>query len=191
MHRIPFGRNLSSSSEDTPTPPRPVFFLQHGLLASSADWVLNLPNQSLGFLLADNGFDVWMGNVRGNYYSNGHTTHSRSNSRYWQFTWDEMAQYDLPSMIDTVLNITEQRYLYYVGHSQGTEIMFSKLASANSINGSEWDPKFSKRIRKFFALAPVSSVGHIEGLLAFIGKYFGGFIWVSALRRSAYIRLRN
>uniref|UniRef100_A0A915DQI0 Partial AB-hydrolase lipase domain-containing protein n=1 Tax=Ditylenchus dipsaci TaxID=166011 RepID=A0A915DQI0_9BILA len=154
MHRIPFGikenRTLNSSfSFDSryQSKQRPVFFLQHGLLATSADWVLNLPSQSLGFLLADAGFDVWMGN----------------------FTWDEMAEYDLPAMVSTALEITKQKSLYYIGHSQGTEIMFARLAS---------DPKFSKKINKFFALAPVSTIGHIRGLLSWIGKYLGNYIWL-------------
>ena len=53
IHRIPHGRNNSAT--------KGVVFLQHGLLCSSADFILNLPTESLGFVLADEGYDVWMG----------------------------------------------------------------------------------------------------------------------------------
>nr|CAD2191363.1 unnamed protein product [Meloidogyne enterolobii] len=159
MHRIPFGRNFNGINK------KPVIFLQHGLLASSADWITNLPYQSLGFLLADAGFDVWLGNVRGNFYSSKHKKFTRKDPKYWNFSWDEMSSKDLPAMIDKALKVSGQSKLYYVGHSQGTEIMFAQLSNGN--------PNFSKKIIKFFALAPVASVKHIKGLFAIIGKLFG------------------
>ena len=45
---------------------RPVVFLQHGLMASSADWVLSGPGHALAYQLWEAGYDVWLGNFRGN-----------------------------------------------------------------------------------------------------------------------------
>lgn len=55
MHRI---RKLNNNENEK----QPVVFLQHGLVCSSAVWLMS-PN-GLAYLLAKNGFDVWMGNFR-------------------------------------------------------------------------------------------------------------------------------
>jgi lysosomal acid lipase/cholesteryl ester hydrolase len=53
------------------------------------------------------------------------------------FSVDEMSIYDLSAMINTALEVSGQESLYYVGHSQGTQIMFARLAT---------DPAFGKKV---------------------------------------------
>ena len=48
-------------------------YLQHGLLCSSASWVTSGP-ASLGFVLSEAGYDVWLGNFRGNAYGRRHAS---------------------------------------------------------------------------------------------------------------------
>lgn len=140
MQRIPFGLSNPIRPGE---PPRPAVFLQHGFLDASHTWVINNRFESLGFVvrcagwtccfylfivlicsffsqLADAGYDVWLGNNRGNIYSNKNTHLSNDTDAFWAFSWDEFAQFDVLTQVDEVLRVNGRSNVTYIGHSQGT-----------------------------------------------------------------------
>ena len=83
-----------------------------------------------------------------------------------------MAKYDLPATIDYVLSQTNQEQLYYVGHSQGTVIGFIGFGH----------PEIGRKVKTFFALSPVATVGNITSpliKLAPFSKEFGVCRWLN------------
>ena len=133
-----------------PNPGRPVVFLQHGILASSWCWIANDPSRALGIVLHRAGYDVWLGNNRGNAFSMNHTSLPIRSKAFWNFTFNEMALFDLPAMIDTTLNITGKKNLNLIAWSQGNTQTF--IASSDSHIGK----KLSQQINLWIALSPVT-----------------------------------
>ncbi|KAL1162673.1 hypothetical protein V6Z11_A07G218800 [Gossypium hirsutum] len=84
MQRIPVGRSGGTPGN------RPPVLLQHGILMDGITWLLLPPEQSLAFVLSDNGYDVWIANSRGTKYSKGHKSLSPKDPAYWDWSWDEL-----------------------------------------------------------------------------------------------------
>mmetsp|Transcript_107843 Transcript_107843/g.348102 ORF Transcript_107843/g.348102 Transcript_107843/m.348102 type:complete len:484 (+) Transcript_107843:23-1474(+) len=147
LFRIPYGRKGPGDKRCR----RPPVLLQHGIFDTSIAWVANDPHQSLGFILADLGYDVWLGNNRGNSYSQHHRILSMHEPAFWAYSYDQMAAYDLPAMVDFILQSSGAKSLAYVGHSEGSTQAFARLSQGD---------EYSKKISVMVGLAPVAYLRH-------------------------------
>lgn len=123
---------------------------QHGYEDSSFCWIVNKEN-SPAFLLAQKGYDVWMGNNRGNKFSRFHKyLDPDTDPEYWDFSFEEMGMLDDKAVIQHIKEVTGNKKVAYIGLSQGTTQMFYALAQ-----DSDW---FKEHMSIFVALAPVTKL---------------------------------
>ncbi|KAF7071859.1 hypothetical protein CFC21_077093 [Triticum aestivum] len=145
LQHIPHGKN------GVPDNTGPPVFLQHGLFQGGDTWFINSAEQSLGYILADNGFDVWIGNVRGTRWSKGHSTFTVHDKLFWDWSWQELAEYDLLAMLSYVYTVRQSKILY-VGHSQGTIMGLAAFTL----------PEITKMISAAALLCPISYLDHVS-----------------------------
>nr|CAD7203434.1 unnamed protein product [Timema douglasi] len=101
----------------------------------------------LGYSLYDAGYDVWLGNSRGNYYSRKHVNMTKSDPKFWDFSWHDMGVHDIPAVIDYILDHTGHKDLFFIGHSMGCAMFFVGMAAK---------PRYNDKIRVMFGLGPAS-----------------------------------
>lgn len=77
-----------------------------------------------------------------------------------------MGNYDLPAMIDHVLEKTGAKKVTYVAHSQGTTQFFVMGALR---------PEYNDKISVFSALAPVAFLNGTEGAIHIMSKFSSEF----------------
>ncbi|KAI3844701.1 hypothetical protein MKX03_023339 [Papaver bracteatum] len=118
MQRIPVGKSGETSGV------RPLVLLQHGVLMDGITWLLNTPDQSLAYILADNGLPI---RVAQNLAVDTHR------SPYWDWTWDQLVQYELPATFHYVHDQTNQK-IHYVGHSLAVTDLLKAYCKDPTIN---------------------------------------------------------
>lgn len=117
---------------------------------------------------------------------------------FWDFTFNEMALYDLPAAFRYINRITHRK-IHYIGHSQGTLIMF--IALAEKVKGVE------DLLLSYNAFGPVAYVKHqssplLNGMaktpllkLLYVKndglslRMFAGFSWKMMLACNSWERL--
>ena len=91
--------------------------MQHGIVDDGGTWLYQEKDQSLALQLVEMGYDVWIANSRGTVYSNVHLDYTVDDREFWDFTFHEMGQYDLPANLKFVLKKTGADQVIYIGHS--------------------------------------------------------------------------
>ena len=191
MHRIVVPAN------EPPDKYRPVL-IQHGLLGSSADFVINSvggridddDNRNLAFYLAKNGFDVWMGNVRGNYYSRNHTEYNPDKGELMlMIFWSNLIKSDRiwsNQFPETNRNSDKNFWRFsfdehaledlpaLVGHVQkmtnSSEISYVGFSQGTltMFELLSMESQVNQMVKPFIALAPVTKVTHTKSPLKYL-----------------------
>ncbi|XP_022912353.2 lysosomal acid lipase/cholesteryl ester hydrolase-like [Onthophagus taurus] len=151
---------------------KPVVLLMHGIFGDSSEFVIN-SESSIAYLLADRGFDVFLGNFRGVRNSDDH--HSRLNGHkdraFWDYCFDDMGVKDLPSIINKVLGVSGQQKLYYIGFNQANSAVYVLLSQK---------PEYNNKIEKIVALAPLVYMENSKNpMMQIISENYQSSAWVS------------
>ena len=84
------GERLSTRPENRDKPP---LLMQHGASGNGHGWIGGLTGALIPGKLAEQGYDVWLGNNRGTMYSNVHKNDGQPGwtlKDHWNFSWADM-----------------------------------------------------------------------------------------------------
>ncbi|XP_073958280.1 lipase 3-like [Choristoneura fumiferana] len=149
-------RMKSHDKSVKPVKKHPVLLL-HGMWQSSDRFVEQGRARGIAFKLQDLGYDVWLGNSRGNKYSRLHLYLEPDlygeKYRFFNYSFEEIGLYDLPATVDYILEETESEQLHFIGHSQGA----TAFIVLNSLL-----PKYNAKFVGGHLLAPIGYQNHFS-----------------------------
>ncbi|XP_047505093.1 lipase 1-like [Pieris napi] len=148
-----------------------IVFLMHGIISSADDWISGGVESGLAYLLAQLGYDVWMGNARGNKHSRSNIYMDPSEKKFWDFSFHEIGMIDVPTMIDFVLEKTNKSSLIYIGHSQGTTAFFIMCSLR---------PEYNKKITLMISLSPIAWLSHMKSPVKTLKLFYGELVFLAS-----------
>lgn len=127
-------------------------------------FLINKKPDALAYVLSDLGYDVWLGNNRGNVHSRRHVKYRSDEPAFWNWGVDELAL-DVRANVEYIGSRTNQQ-VFYVGHSQG---------AAQGLIAFSLDEKLQQKVAAFIALAPGAYVSTLPSyplqFLAYLAQY--------------------
>lgn len=73
-----------------------------------------------------------------------------------------MGKYDIPAVINYILNKTGRTKLSYVGHSMGCAIFFVAIVT---------HPELNDKVEMMMALAPATSLAHMKSPMRYLAPF--------------------
>ncbi|CAH1379419.1 unnamed protein product [Tenebrio molitor] len=142
--------------------PRGVILFQHCYLCDARIWVTQ-HNESIAFLFWRAGYDVWLGNSRGNFYSKRHATLSPSDGEFWNYSFFELGYYDVHASVEYIKATTNHSKIIFMGYSLG--------GSAGLVYSSMRPEDATKSLRIIVSIAAATHFRYAFGPMEFVTSF--------------------
>lgn len=142
---------VTGSNETPVASSRGPILLSHGDASDGLSWFNrdDLESAAYPVKLFDMGFDVWIANARGTKASLGHTTlNYLTDAAYWDWSFNEMGQYDLTAMTQGILEARSGDTCAKVS------VITHGSAVTQTAKASLVDPLTSDRVDRVVSVAP-------------------------------------
>ncbi|KAK9878994.1 hypothetical protein WA026_003813 [Henosepilachna vigintioctopunctata] len=99
--------------------PKGYILFRHPATTDSVAWIIQ-GFESPALYFWKNGFEVWMTNTRGTDFSTKHKNLTAHDYNFWNFSFHEIALYDLGAALEYIYQRNNNNKIIVVGHSMGS-----------------------------------------------------------------------